>query len=851
MGHGGDRTALAAAAGVAPAGLTDFSANVNPLGFPSWLRQELAAAVSDLVHYPDPACTALSAAAAARLGCGVGEVVCGNGTSELIQSLPALLGSRRVLVVEPGYVDYRRAAALAGADTALLALDPAAGFRLDEGALAAAIAAHRADLLLLGSPNNPTGTVIDPALLRRLCAAHPGLTVAVDEAFADLAEGFASLAAARPANAVVLRSLTKVFALPGLRLGVALAEPALAERWRARLPPWTVNHLAQVVGARALADEGFITDSAAAVTRWRAALMQGLGALPGLSVMPGAANFLLCRHPDPGLAARLLRRHALAVRVCDDYPGLGPEWFRVAVRTPDQNARLLAALAAELAPGAPAVRRPHRARALMVQGTSSGAGKSVLVSALCRILLQDGLRVCPFKAQNMSLNSGVTRDGLELGRAQVVQAQAARLEPDVRMNPVLLKPNSDTGSQVVVLGRPLGNAEARPYMREVRQHLLATVHQAYDELAAEHEVMVLEGAGSPGEVNLKQGDLVNMSMARHAQAPVLLVGDIDRGGLYASFVGHLEVMEEWERALVAGLVVNRFRGDASLLGDAHDYVLRHTGKPVLGVIPFRHDLGLPEEDGIILDEWRVERSGAAIDIACLALRHTSNFTDLDALRIEPDVQVRLVRRVEELGSPDAVIVPGSKNTLADAEDLAVRGFAPALAALAACGRCEVVGICGGLQILGRSIADPHAIESGRGGRAGFGLIPVDTVLAPEKTLVRGGATHLPSGLAVRGYEIHHGITAIPAALALFVRTDGVAVGVRAPAGRAWGTYLHGVFDDDRFRRHWIDGLRSARGLPALGTVQAAYDVDAAIDRLADLVRGSLDMAAIHRLIGLG
>jgi adenosylcobyric acid synthase len=850
MSHGGNRLALAAAAGVPLAGLADFSANVNPAGFPPWLRQELAAAVSDLVHYPDPDCTALVAAAAARFACTPAEVVCGNGTSELIQGLPALLGSRRVLVVEPGYVDYRRAAALAGADLALLTLDAADGFRLDEGRLTAAIAAHRADLLFLGSPNNPTGTVADPALLRRLCAAHPGLTVAVDEAFADLADGFASLAAARPANAVVLRSLTKVFAVPGLRLGVALADPALAARWRASLPPWTVNHLAQVVGARALADAAFSAESAATVATWRAGLAQGLAALPGLTVVPGAANFLLCRHADQDLAARLLRRHAIAVRRCEDYPGLGPQWFRVAVRTAEENARLLAALGAELAPGAPAVRRPRRARALMVQGTSSGAGKSVLVAALCRILLQDGLRVCPFKAQNMSLNSGVTRDGLEMGRAQVVQAQAARLEADVRMNPVLLKPNSDTGSQVIVLGKPVGNAAARPYMREMRQRLRATVHQAYDELAADHEVMVLEGAGSPGEVNLKRGDLVNMSMARHAQAPVLLVGDIDRGGLYASFVGHLEVMEEWERALVAGLVVNRFRGDASLLADAHDYVLRHTGKPVLGVIPFRRDLGLPEEDGVILDEWNTSRPGAPIDVACLALRHTSNFTDLDALRIEPDVQVRLVQTVAELGQPDAVIIPGSKNTLADAEDLAVRGFAPALAALAASGRCEVVGICGGLQILGRAIADPHAIESGRGGRAGFGLIPVDTVLAPEKTLVRCTATHLPSGLGVRGYEIHHGVTAIPEALALFARADGTVVGARAPAGRVWGTYLHGVFDDDRFRRHWIDGLRTVRGLPALGAVQAAYDIDGAIDRLADLVRGSLDMTAIRRLIGV-
>jgi cobyric acid synthase CobQ/L-threonine-O-3-phosphate decarboxylase len=850
MAHGGHRAALAQLAGVPLAGLTDASANLNPLGFPPWLRQELSAAVTDLAHYPDPDCQALTAAASLRFAVAAEEIVCGNGASELIQSLPVVLGSRRVLVVEPGYVDYRRAARLAGVELALLTLSAAEGFRLDAAALSEAIRAHRADLVFVGSPNNPSGTVVAAETLRRICRAHPGVTVAVDEAFADFVTDFDSLVHHRPANAVVLRSLTKIYAIPGLRLGIALAHPSIVSRWRDQLPPWTVNHLAQTVGARALADCDFARETATTVRGWREDLMRALSALPGVRVIPGAANFLLCCHAEADLSDRLLRRHAVAVRRCDDYPGLDACWFRVAVRPPDENARLLAALGAELTPAAPAIIRPHRARALMVQGTSSGAGKSVLVAALCRILLQDGVRVCPFKAQNMSLNSGVTRDGRELGRAQVVQAMAARLEPDVRMNPVLLKPQSDTGSQVIVLGKPIGNAAARPYMREVRQTLRDTVHRAYDELASEHDLMVLEGAGSPGEVNLKHGDLVNMHMARHAEAPVLLVGDIDRGGLYASFVGHLEVMEEWERRLVAGYVVNRFRGDAALLADAHDYVQRHTGVPVLGVIPFRRDLGLPEEDGVVLEEWRCERPGAALDVAVIELRHASNFTDLDALRIEPDVQVRLVSHVEALGRPDAVIIPGSKNTLADLAGLEERGFAKAIIALTADPRCEVVGICGGLQMLGRQVSDPHAIESGRGSAAGLGFIPVDTVLDADKTLLRGSATHLPSGLTVRGYEIHHGLTAIPAALALFRRADGAVVGAQAPQGRCWGTYLHGVFDDDRFRRYWLDGLRQAKGLHPLGAIQATYDVDAAIDRFADLVRESVDMGAIRRLVGL-
>ncbi len=278
------------------------------------------------------------AAASQRFAVAADEIVCGNGTSELIQSLPVVLGTRRVLVVEPGYVDYRRAARLAGAELALVTLSAAEGFRVDESALNQAILAHRADLVFIGSPNNPTGTVDEAAMLRRLCLAHPTVTVAVDEAFADFVEGFASLAQQRPANAVVLRSLTKIYAVPGLRLGIALADSAVAARWRDHLPPWTVNHLAQTIGTRALADADFVRDTCTTIRTWREALASGLAALPGVSVIPGAANFLLCHHADATLGDRLLRRHAVAVRRCDDYPGLDATWFRVAVRQPEENA---------------------------------------------------------------------------------------------------------------------------------------------------------------------------------------------------------------------------------------------------------------------------------------------------------------------------------------------------------------------------------------------------------------------------------------------------------------------------------------------------------------------------------
>ena len=388
------------------------------------------------------------------------------------------------------------------------------------------------------------------------------------------------------------------------------------------------------------------------------------------------------------------------MRVCDNFAGLDGRFFRVAVRTAQENGRLCRALRKALGcAGKPAARRTP---VIMFQGTGSNAGKSILAAALCRILLQDGVRVAPFKAQNMSLNSFVTRDGGEMGRAQVVQAQACRIDPDVRMNPVLLKPNSDTGSQVIVLGKPIGNMDFWEYTRD-RTPPFAAAKESFDSLAAEYDAIVMEGAGSPGEVNLKKRDIVNMNMALYAEAPVLIVGDIDRGGVYASFIGTMEVLSERERALVKGFVVNRFRGQEAFLAEAHEYVLRHTGRPVIGVVPYLRDLGLPEEDSVSFKDGLIDGrvpAGEHVEIAVIDLPHISNFTDFDPLRIEPDVRLRVVRNPAELDTPDAVILPGSKNVIGDLAELQSCGMAQKIGELAREGRTEIIGLCGGLQILG-------------------------------------------------------------------------------------------------------------------------------------------------------
>ncbi len=854
--HGGNLRELAAKAGMRPEDILDFSANINPLGPSERLRPAISRGVDDLVNYPDPDAANLVAAIAKRYDLPPEKIVVGNGSSEILYTLARVLGQRQALIPVPAYVDYERAAQLAGMNVMTLPLDEDKDFTLDWDQLAARLTGGQ--VVFLGQPNNPTGQMLDATRLRRFAKKHFSTTFVVDEAFADFVEKLDS-SRGKATNVITLHSLTKFYAIPGLRLGFAVAPPALAEQIRHYIPPWSVNTLAQLAAVACLDDEEYARRTVALVQQEREFLIQKLADMPGLYVYPSQANFVLVRMNRTdmdahGLAEQLLAG-GIAIRTFAPGQHLDGRFFRLAVRKRSENERLLSAIAGALGV-ARAGTFKKKTPAIMFQGTSSNAGKSVLTAGLCRVLLQDGIRVAPFKSQNMSLNSYVTRDGGEMGRAQVVQAHACRLEPDVRMNPILLKPNSDTGCQVIVCGKPVGNMKVMTYIRYKDQAFLQA-KECYDSLAAEYDAIVLEGAGSPGEVNLKSHDIVNMRMAEYAGSPVLVVGDIDRGGVYAAFVGTMEVLAPWERALVAGWIVNRFRGDASLLADAHDYTLAHTGRPVLGVVPYLKSLNLPQEDSVEFKSGALDApaDGQAVEIAVIDLPHISNFTDFDAFAGEADVRVRIVRSAADLQSPDAVILPGSKNTLTDLAYLKSSGLAARIVALAATGKTQVVGVCGGFQMLGQAIHDPHGIESGAGLDQGLGLLAVDTVLAEEKTLVRATARHAMSGLEVSGYEIHHGLTAPTGKKAtdiqaIFTRTDGEPVGSSRADGNVWGTYLHGVFDADEFRRWFIDRLRVVRGLAPLGKVYSQYDIEPALDRLAAVVRESIDIKAIYRLMGL-
>lgn len=483
-------------------------------------------------------------------------------------------------------------------------------------------------------------------------------------------------------------------------------------------------------------------------------------------------------------------------------------------------------------------------RRLMIQGTMSGVGKSLLTAALCRIFRQDGLRVAPFKSQNMALNSYVTPDGLELGRAQAMQAEAAGIECDVRMNPILLKPSSDTGSQLIVLGEVRGEYSAREYFR-MKRSLIPEILRAYDSLAAENDVIVIEGAGSPAEINLREDDIVNMGLAELVNAPVLLAGDIDRGGVFAQLYGTVALLRPEERARVVGMVINKFRGDVELLRPGLRQLEELTGVPVLGVVPWLHAY-VDDEDSLapILKREEAER---AIDIAVIRLPHIACFTDFTPLEQHPALGLRFVERPEKLGSPDLLILPGAKNTMSDMVWLRQSGLAERIQALAASGT-PVLGVCGGYQMLGRMLRDPEGVEQ-KGSVEGLGLLPCETVFVREKLRRRADAqcTAGPlAGASIRGYEIHMGRTERLGGIPFCRTADGEEEG--AVVGSVFGTYLHGLFDTGELTEKLAVFLAERKGIeiPRVKPETKETWQSRQYDLLADTVRGSLDMAAIYR-----
>ena len=496
------------------------------------------------------------------------------------------------------------------------------------------------------------------------------------------------------------------------------------------------------------------------------------------------------------------------------------------------------------------------AKVLMIQGTSSSAGKSLLVAGLCHLYARRGLRVAPFKAQNMSNNAAICPDGSEIGRAQANQAFAAGLDPHVDMNPVLIKPEADSRAQVVVMGKAWQTLDARDYYPQ-KDELWTLVTNALDRLRDQYELVIIEGAGSAAELNLKDLDIVNMAVAKYAQAPVLLVGDIDRGGIFAQLIGTTLLLDDEERQLLKGLVINKFRGDSALFYDGIQILEEKSGKPVIGVLPWLYDLLIPEEDAVIL-----ENGGGGnglgqpdVDIAVIHFPRIANFDEFDALKAESGVSLRFVDDPQHLGNPDAIILPGTKSTIGDLEWLRSRGFEPSLQQHVARDKA-LVGICGGYQMLGQRILDPQNIESSKDEEQGLAFLPTETSFEGEK------ATHQSSGKVgagpgwlqalegqhFSGYEIHMGRTQTPNPWLTITQRNAATAshqdGAASPDGKIWGCYIHSIFDNHAFRRAWLQSLAwSANDSPS-----EINSFRASLTRLADELENNLDMDALEQII---
>ena len=478
----------------------------------------------------------------------------------------------------------------------------------------------------------------------------------------------------------------------------------------------------------------------------------------------------------------------------------------------------------------------------MIQGTTSDAGKSLLVTGLCRWLARRGVHVAPFKPQNMALNSAVTVDGGEIGRAQAVQAQACGLAPHTDMNPVLLKPNTDVGAQVIIHGRAAGNMDARDY-HEYKRIAWRAVQESYERLASQYDVVVVEGAGSPAEINLREHDIANMGFAEAVDCPVILIADIDRGGVFAHLVGTLALLSESERARVTGFVINRFRGDIALLQPGLDWLARHTGKPVLGVLPYLHGLHLEAEDA--LPRALASASENKFTAIVPALPRISNHTDFDPLRLHPQVALRFVGPSEAIPPADLIILPGSKSVRADLAWLRANGWDTAIRRHLRYGG-KLIGICGGFQMLGRAIHDPHGIEGEAGSSPGLDLLDLETTLAHEKQLRNVHGVLTLGDAAVSGYEIHAGVTTGPALARPAARLERGADGALSDDGQIFGTYIHGMFDSTAA----CQALLAWAGLDTRPVFDYRAQRAAGIERLADAVATHLDVSLIERLLGL-
>jgi adenosylcobyric acid synthase len=797
---------------------TDMSVNINPLGTPEPVIRAIRESALEVCRYPDAYCTELTRGIGEMYGLPSEYVICGNGADELIYNFASLFESgSKAVIYAPAFAEYERA---------LRAQNISVEYRTNINN----IDLCGVNAVFLCNPSNPVGQLVDRNVLEQLIekCSETNAKCFLDICFYELTQQFDAhyigLLVEKFPNLCVLSAFTKTYAIPGVRLGYLMcSDTELISKISARQQCWNVSLVAQRAGVECLKCGDYVERSRRFIAKEREFLTENLKKYVQ-KIYHSDTNYILFYAPN--LTADKLKEQGVIVRDCSDYVGLGKGYFRTCVGTHADNERLIEAVS----------KFPKKARPIMIQSTMSNAGKSLICTALCRIFAQDGYRVAPFKSQNMALNSYITEDGMEMGRAQAVQAEAAGVKPNADMNPILLKPTTDVGSQVIVGGKSVGNMKATDYFN-YKKKLIPDIMEAYDRLAAENDIIVIEGAGSPAEINLKENDIVNMGLAELVDAPVLLVGDIDRGGVFAQLYGTVQLLEEHEASRIKGYIINKFRGDVSLLQSGLDEISGLTGKKCFGVVPYAY-VDIDDEDSQSERLENNEQSVNVIDIAVIKLPRMSNYTDFTSLARFNGVNVRYVKNDSAIGNPDVVIIPGTKSTISDMRWMRESGMECAVKKLADKGT-PIIGICGGLQILGRSITDESGAES-MGSIRGMELLDIDTVFSAEKTqhqtdITVGGLDGIYSGLNgahVHGYEIHMGNSG---AQTSFIQN-----------GNVLATYIHGCFDnglDDRL----IELLSESKGVDRKHLKPLSYNEyrQQQYDKLADIVRDSLDMDAIY------
>ena len=846
--HGGQLSKAALEFNLPPESFVDFSSNLNvcapAVSSTDWERWRTA-----ITRYPQADPARLRDRLATVYDLDARHILATAGAIDALYLAARIFHDRKVAIIEPAFGDYDRAFAAAGCAAERLALAPETWHAPATTAWVDLIEPF--DVIVFGNPNNPTGSLQPRELLLQLfnTSWSRQKTWLVDEAFIEFVanqenETLLAVLKQNP-SLIVIRSLTKSWCIPGLRLGfLATSNSAWLDRLCMIQPPWSANGVVEEWAAAYLTPEHHAQLLAGLrnLREIKSRFELELARIPGLRTHPSAANFLLVEITDASLSAahvyRELGRRGLLVRVCDSFYAMSKGRFiRIAVRTEPENNRLAEAIR-DLGRAKP---KTSRMKAISVLGTASNSGKSWLATALCAWLRRKGVNVAPFKAQNMSNNSFVTLDGGEIGRAQAAQAEACGLLPTVKMNPILLKPSGQLGSQLVVLGEARGHVRAADYYASIEQ-LWPVICETLEHWKKECDVLVLEGAGSPVELNLMTRDIVNLRPTNHLDGKWLLVADIERGGAFAQIIGTWSLLDPRDQARGLGVIVNKFRGDLSLFAEARRCLAERIPLPYLGVLPFRADLQPESEDSLCRD---AEERGDGEKLAWIRFPHLSNSQDCQPWLLDQGVRVQWAANPDEIKDAKVIVLPGTKNTLADLKWLCATGLDRAVKSAAQRG-VPVIGICGGYQMLGERVCDPDGVAGDRGALPGLHLLPVQTTFSKTKEVSQVSASWENDRWVA--YEIHMGLTQRSGSCdaLLKVQNGSAAREDGCQSGNIWGTYLHGLFESSSLRTE----LARRAGLTNYQPSRASWreHLQRIYDEMADALDEHVNMEEIWRYV---